>query len=282
MPTPVPICTLELSLNPRCLLDALEGKLNPLLTNVEKAGTIEQCQTMTTHDEREVAFGLDFGTSSVKVVIGDMALDKAFAVPFCEADGLGAYLLPTRLYQTGNVFSLVSGEVVHRDLKLSFVAQPDNRPNQIRIIAFLALVIARARGWLFTKHLATYKSTKILWKLNVGLPAANSLETEVASQLRRLVHVAWRFAATPQALTEQIIGTALDTVVDLDDPTSSVEIAVVPEIAAQICGFVVSNSFDKKAANNYLMVDVGAGTVDSSLFHVKPAKGIPLHTSPSR
>ena len=54
---------------------------------------------------------------------------------------------------------------------------------------------------------------------------------------------------------------------------SSLDVAVVPEIAAQIYGFVVSNSFDKKAANNYLMVDVGAGTVDSSLFHVKPGRG---------
>ena len=48
---------------------------------------------------------------------------------------------------------------------------------------------------------------------------------------------------------------------------------VVPEIAAQIYGFVVSQSFDRKAPNNYLMVDVGAGTIDSSLFHVKPARG---------
>jgi len=272
MPAPIPTCTLEFSPHPRCRLNALEGKRYDLLANVEKAGGAEQCQTTTINDEREVAFGLDFGTSSVKVVIGDMAV-KAFAVPFCQADGLGAYLLPTRLYQTNDAFSLVSGEVIHRDLKLYFVAQPDNRLNQIRIVAFLALVIARARGWLFTKHLATYKNTKIVWKLSVGLPAASSLETELASQLRRLVYVAWRFAATPQALTEEIIGTALDAFVGSNDPTSSVEVAVVPEIAAQIYGFVVSNSFDKRAVNNYLMVDVGAGTVDSSLFHVKPAKG---------
>lgn len=272
-PTPAPICTLEFSPHPRCRLDALEGKPNPLLTNVEKAGAVEQCRTTTTHDEREVAFGLDFGTSSVKVVIGDMALDKAFAVPFCKADGLGAFLLPTRVYQTGDVFSLIAGDVVHRDLKLSFMAQPDNRDNQIRIVAFLALVIARARGWLFTKHLLTYKNTNILWKLSVGLPTANSLEIEIAGCLRRLIYVAWQFAATPQNLTEQSINEVLNKLNDADNETSSLDVAVVPEIAAQIYGFVVSNSFDKKAANIYLMVDVGAGTVDSSLFKVKPGKG---------
>ena len=60
---------------------------------------------------------------------------------------------------------------------------------------------------------------------------------------------------------------------DEDDP----EIRVIPEIAAQIYGFVVSSSFDKKAANRYLMVDVGAGTVDASLFKVFPGRGGQWH-----
>jgi hypothetical protein len=50
----------------------------------------------------------------------------------------------------------------------------------------------------------------------------------------------------------------------------SPEVSVVPELAAQIYGFVKSRQFDPRAKNFYLFVDVGAGTVDVSLFRVKP------------
>jgi hypothetical protein len=58
-----------------------------------------------------------------------------------------------------------------------------------------------------------------------------------------------------------------------DETGAGVEVTVVPEIAAQIYGFVASNSFDRQAPNIYLMADVGSGTVDSSLFRVKQGKG---------
>lgn len=260
---------LDFSASPRFKLGATEERSNALLPGVEASGATEQCRSAQTQDTREVALGLDFGTSSVKVVIGDMALDKAFAVPFCVAEGLDAYLLPTRLFQTKGQYSLTDGDIAYRDLKLAFIAEPDNLDHQIRIVAFLALVIARARGWLFTQQLAAYKHTEIVWKIAVGLPAASSFEAAVAQRLHRLVSLAWRFAATPNNLSDDLIRDALNGANDV----AQIEVAVVPEIAAQIYGFVVSTSFDKGAANVYLMVDVGAGTVDSSLFHVKPGRG---------
>lgn len=266
---PSPSVRLDFSANSRFKFGSIGEMSNSLLPGVQAAGAAEQCRSGKVQDTREVAFGLDFGTSSVKVVIGDMALDKAFAVPFCVAEGLDAYLLPTRVFQTKGQYSLIGGDIAHRDLKLAFVAEPNNREYQIRIVAFLALVIARARGWLFTQQLAAYKNTEIVWKISVGLPAASSFETAVASHLHGLVSLAWRFAATPENLNEDLIREALNA----GDGVGLIDVAVVPEIAAQIYGFVVSNSFDKGAANIYLMVDVGAGTVDSSLFHVKPGKG---------
>lgn len=266
---PIPPVKLDFSANPKLKLVASTGRSKALLSGVETLGTAEQCRSGKTQDAREVTFGLDFGTSSVKVVIGDMALDKAFAVPFRMAKGLDAYLLPTRLFQTIGQYSLIDGEVAHRDLKLAFVADPNNLDHQIRIVAFLALVIARARGWLFGQHFSAYKHTEIVWKVAIGLPAASSFDSAVAQQLHRLTSLAWHFAATPNSLNDGVIRRALTGV----DDVAQIEISVVPEIAAQIYGFVVSTSFDKRATNIYLMVDVGAGTVDSSLFHVKPGRG---------
>ncbi len=268
---PEPDCILKFGPNARYSLKSeAESKL-ALLSKVEAIGVAEQCHSGVVREQRELVMGLDFGTSSVKVVIGDAALDKSFLVPFLDGTGLGSYLLPSRLYESKQEFSLEQRDVCHRDLKLAFIANSSDTENQIRVVAFLAAVIVRARGWLFSEHRGAYKNTEIIWKVSVGLPAANSMSSDLAAKLKRLASIAWQCAAIPNSLTRTNIAHFLGANPIGDSGT--VEIEVVPEIAAQIFGFVVSNSFDKKAANIYLMVDVGAGTVDSSLFRVKPAKG---------
>lgn len=52
---------------------------------------VSQCSGVRRDDEREIVIGLDFGTSSVKVVIGDYALSQSFAVPFVSGSGLTRY-----------------------------------------------------------------------------------------------------------------------------------------------------------------------------------------------
>lgn len=269
----VPAVNVSASKDAACLLGRRDSTAVPLLSKLETAGRATQTHTGKLDDEREVVLGLDFGTSCVKVVIGDPALGKAFAVPFCKAEGIGKFLLPSRLCQTGRVFSLEAGTHVYRDIKLSLLASPDDPTLQQRAVAFLALVIRRARGWLLTEHAVTYKCTGIVWKLAVGLPAAQHHQTPLSTLFERLGIAAWAVASSPTEVTDTAIQALLGVGGALDEPAASVEVTVVPEIAAQIYGFVASNSFDKQAPNIYLMADVGSGTVDSSLFHVKQGKG---------
>ncbi len=268
-----PVMTVEISNHAACEVGLRDSKPASLLSNVETAGRATQIQVGKRADEREVVIGLDFGTSCVKVVIGDSALGKAFAVPFCNAEGIARYLLPSRLCQTGKVFSLEDGTHTYRDLKLSLLASPEEPILQQRWVAFLALVIRRARGWLLTEHNATYKRTTIAWKLAVGLPTAQHHQSPLSELFERLSDAAWLVAGEPADITDTAIETVLAIEAKGDETEAGVEVTVVPEIAAQIYGFVASNSFDKKAPNIYLMADVGSGTVDSSLFHVKQGKG---------
>src|SRR6185295_4255611 len=92
------------------------------------------------------------------------------------------------------VFSLDTGTDAYQDLKLSLLANPDDPVLQERVIAFLALVIRRARGWLFAEHAASYKHTSIVWKLAIGLPAAQHLETALSRLFERLSLAAWLVA----------------------------------------------------------------------------------------
>lgn len=239
-----------------------------------------QCHGPVFRDEREIALGLDFGTSSVKVVIGDSALGAAFAVPFTAEDGIGRYLLPCCVYETHGIFSLRQGQRDYRDLKLSLIANPTDFAFQNPVIAFLASVIRYARAWLFREHADKYRNTRIFWGLKIGLPVAYHLDQSLSHIFAKIAQIAWLVANTPGEITTSVIDStrrcddeATNSVSSQQTAHDEVQIDVIPEIAAQIYGFVKSNKFDRYDKNLYLMVDVGAGTVDSSLFQVKPGKG---------
>lgn len=250
-----------------------------VLDAYEELGRSSQCCRETADDEHLIAMGVDFGTSSIKVVIGDPALGKAFAVPFTTASDVARYLLPTRLHESAGRFSLCEGEETHRDLKLALIANPGDLVLRERVSAMLALVIRQARGWLFETHADVFARTRLLWKLSIGLPVAQHLDDELTQAFNDVAHVAWLAACMPRDIARATIAAARDrkheiaAAPDLMSEDEDVEISIVPEIAAQIYGFVNSSRFNRKEQNIYLMVDVGAGSVDSSLFHVKPARG---------
>jgi hypothetical protein len=223
--------------------------------------------------------GLDFGTSCAKVIIGDNAIQKAFAVQFRNAAGLQGYLLPCRLFQESSRYSLAPIGDPLADLKLSLLSDPNNSIYQHRVVAFLGLVIRRARAWFLEAHKSVYMSENIIWRISLGLPSANHLKAEQKGIFETLAMSAWIVAGnSSQEICDSRIAAALQRSKELANGSlpkehEDVVISVVPEIAAQIYGYVASEKFDKKAPNNFLIVDIGAGTVDASLFHVAPTKG---------
>jgi hypothetical protein len=269
----------EITGKPRSRLDGSDKGSRKLRRLRTAEGSGVQCPGRSKTDEHEVTIGLDFGTSATKVVIGDSSLSKSFAVPFCAAGGVAIYLLPTRVHECEKstllsgrqqFFSLDQGAVVHRDLKLGWLANPDSQEHRERVVAFLALVLKHARGWLFHQHESVFKPVNIAWRVAVGLPAASALNNRLADELKKLVFQAWAVSCVKGETDRDTIRRAA---VDPRVFEADVQVDVVPEIAAQIFGFVTSHSFDKKAPNRYLLVDIGAGTVDSSLFRVKPGRG---------
>ena len=271
----IPAVIVPLTVSPlaHMLLTAGADKAIALAPQMELAGRKTQALVGKAQAQHEIALGVDFGTSSVKVVIGDSALGKSFVVPFGDHEGIEKYLLPSRLFQAGVQFSLSAGSECHRDLKLAFLAAPQDQNNQVRIVAFLALVIQRARAWLLTRHAQTYRHTQLFWKLNVGLPAAHYQDSTLFEPFAQLCTVAWAMAGRTGPVDEPTIVGLLQQPPAHTASDQDAEVMVVPEIAAQIYGFVVSTSFDRNAQNIFLMADIGAGTVDASLFHVFPARG---------
>ncbi|WP_124082658.1 hypothetical protein [Pseudomonas aeruginosa] len=133
------------------------------------------------------------------------------------------------------------------------------------------------RGWLLSTHGETY-SGAIIWDLAIGLPVA-SRRDEKTVRLYQLVSTAAWIASTERQLTPETIGLALKRAealcsgAEAECDSEDIEVRVEPEIAAQIYGFVSSGAYDPHASNIYLMVDVGAGTLDASVFRVERKRG---------
>lgn len=271
--------SLEVDSNARLTFRTDVHTSHPLLKDHGILGDRAQCFGTQIHEARQIVLGLDFGTSSVKVVIGDSALGKAFAVPFTEGSGIDAYLLPSCLYETGDKFSLVGGDTVYRDLKLSLLADLTDRKRRDNAAAFLALVIRHARGWLLGTHTAIYCNTKIVWKLVIGLPEGRHSDSRLYRAFKAIAYIAWLAANMEGGISQPHIQAArarhraISMNPEQVQPDEDIDVEAVSELAAQIYGFAKSDQFDVKASNIFLMVDVGAGTVDSSLFHLKQARG---------
>lgn len=239
----------------------------------DELGMRTQCSTEQVFSSAcELTIGFDFGTSNSKVAIGDRQLGKSYAVPFREGSSIQRYLMPARLFSTRGVYSLVQGSRDYRDLKLSLLADPENEECQIRVVAYIALVIRHVRAWLYTEYADVYRNKEIFWSLQIGLPFAYKQDTVCASLFDRLALAAWRAAGKGGVSTRGVrsILEELDPENLLDDDP---EVNVTPEIAAQIYGFVVSDSFDARDKNIFMMADIGAGSLDSAIFHVRQEKG---------
>lgn len=218
---------------------------------------------------RQLVMGIDFGTSSTKVVLGDRGLKSAYAVPFTEMAGVSAYLLPTHLCETNGVYEISSRGIVHNDLKLAMLSEPSNAVFCSRVCAYLALVIRAVRSWIFINLREQYIAADLVWSLAIGQPADQATSLESKDLFRRIGAIAWHLAGLDDEITaEHCLGTWKTLELNSIDP-DDIEVLVMPELAAQIYGFVSSVSFDPKHPNIYLLVDVGAGTVDASVFKVE-------------
>ena len=252
------------------LIPELDG-IRPSLTDAED-------------DPAEIYIGLDFGTSSTKVILQDSHRLVPYAVPFAQIGSGNPYLFPSRVYLSGSVYSLdrpaakgVPQETI-RDLKITLLRRPEQVEYMIHATAFLALIIRHARGWLFTAHGDTYQSSQIEWGLNLGLPAEKSEDARLNKRFKAIAVAAINLAARPETITKQLAGRCLVDATrafagknfnELDLTVHPDMVGIFPEIAAQVVGFVESESWDGESRPYITLIDIGAGTVDASFFSVE-------------
>lgn len=231
----------------------------------DNAGIDEQVaeETRTTN---EVVIGLDFGTAYTKVVIGDQAQNTAYAVPFSsQMAGINAYLLPCKVWIDDGCYSLTERGIARQRLKLNLLGAAEDSEAYFDAVAYLALVIRHSRGWLFAQYHDIYKTIEVVWSLSLGLPAADYNARGVVKKFKHVAEKAWRIASSPH---NKITVELIKSICTNSNSEVDCEFDIIPELSAQIFGFLKSTRFDPNGKNLFFIIDIGAGTVDSSIFHV--------------
>ena len=138
-------------------------------------------------------------------------------------------------------------------------------------VAYLAFVIRYVRGWLLLNQPNLLRGRRPVWFVNLGMPTVSYDDHKVAEPYRRIGAAALQLAKVDNPITVEA------TQLFLDDPEivkagASVEaaealgVAVFPEAAAEMTGFAKST---RNAPGLYLLVDVGAMTLDACMFRLK-------------
>ena len=225
---------------------------------------------------QQLVMGFDFGTAFTKVVIGETRTH--FAVPFAEfTGGTNPYLLQSRYYAADDGTCALGGgegrEIT--DLKMRILDNHCSASDEVELTAFMALVMRYARNWLLAEHADLYSDKTIDWLINVGLPTGSYDIDELSQLYRHMTRAAWATSNTKGPITLAMVEDWLVRL-QIEDDSAAQEtiddeaIGLFPEFVAQITGYVRS---PLRQEDLHMLVDVGAGTVDISIFNVMEKDG---------
>lgn len=227
--------------------------------------------TSATGLRKQLVIGLDFGTAFTKVVVGEERL--RIAIPL---QGIGEkqqdYLLPTVFWAAQNgACSLDPGSgVAHEDLKMSLIEGNFSTDVLFDTTVYLALVLRRVRAYLFVHKKGIYGNSHIDWLLNVGLPTDSFHSEKLNEAYKSIVGAAWLVSAQPGDIYRAQVVKILEKKKRYESADSlntlhPESISLFPEFVAQVTGYVRS---PMRQSDLHLLVDVGAGTLDVTIFNV--------------
>jgi hypothetical protein len=218
----------------------------------------------------DVYIGLDFGTSSSKIVIQTPTLAGGRAVPIPFGDvghSSSEYLLPTILFHhVDGRFGLsdADGAQVIENLKVRLMEPSPPLEVVNHAVAYLALAIRAARQWFIQTQRKEIGVRNLRWHLNVGIPSPGYGDQQMSEGFRTAAELAWVVSTGKGPVTEKLIEQAWQS------PEPEIEVELVPEVAAEVVGYARST---KRRPGLHMMVDVGATTLDVCGFILHEVEG---------
>jgi hypothetical protein len=178
----------------------------------------------------------------------------------------------------GGIFNLEGHGTEFRGLKENLmrisVVDPGRTEEKLKAlmphtIAYLALLLREARAWFMEEHETDYSGRKILWRVNVGLPASRFDQPHMPMFYRWLVRRAWYLSTLNSPISASLAAKVWAKDRLNDDGTDAVlhpdVIAAFPEVVAAVQGYAKS---PERREGIHLLVDVGASTLDVTCFRL--------------
>jgi len=168
------------------------------------------------------------------------------------------------------------------DMKMKLLDGTAEHQDLVRIVAFMALILRHTRLWLFKNQWTTYAGQYLDWFVNVGVPTDSYHHEALVKTYHNIVMVAWALSVTPDLVSIHAANELFSCVPNgryvLPEKFASLRERLIheeafglfPEFVAQIAGYVRSSL---RKPDLHLIVDVGAGTVDISIFNVYESEG---------
>ena len=243
----------------------------------------------------DIVVGVDFGTSSTKVVIHAPyhTGNPAFAIPFGDlAHESLDYLLPTRLFVGKDgccSLTAVSEASLLTDIKLGLMKDPlhsiesasgpscDASASTVAV-AYLALVLRHARRWFIANKRDIFGEFPLNWSFNLGLPAAIDDDLALREAFHASGKAAWLVSVRPGPITTSA---AQDAFSDVTCARYVIDcnFDVIPEVIAEVKGYAESRF---RNPGLHLLVDIGASTLDVCSFNLREIEGdkpLPIFTA---
>ena len=243
-------------------------------------------QVRQSRERREIAIGLDVGTSCTKVVIRDVDTGDSFAVPLGDlAAAESSYLLPSIVGLAKNgVFRHSTSGHCFRDFKTSFVNQGDEmqevaegypKVSMLEVFtAYVAIVLCMTRDWFLKEFGTRYADYRLIWHVNIGMPT-NALQGHTLTKAFRIAAFAgWltslKFSEPSLGEVRLALETAIAIIHDGEEATDIERsdthpelVGAFPEVVAEVKGYAAS---DLRRPGLHFMIDVGAETLDLATF----------------
>ena len=225
-------------------------------------------------DSLDLVIGLDFGTSSTKVVVRSPSLGRgrALVVKWPEEHGTDGrrssrdrrrWFLPTALRFVDGECRFVADwrAAGGDDLKFRLVDDPCDLEARARAAAYLGLALRAAREYVLETQGSVYGSYRLRWALHLGMPSGGYGDHEMREAFLAVARGAWALSlsargSTLEAARQAVQGHGAAGGGEFDEDAPVIE--VVPEIVALV-GYAQSR---RRREGLHVIVDTGASTMD--------------------
>lgn len=248
------------------------------------SGLLKEFVTM-----HSLTLGLDFGSSTTKVVIRDnVRAEFPWVVPF-EDD---SYMLETRLFLDHDVFNVLAEGKEILNIKKAIVNNDDNCIEYVT--AYLTFVFRRTLHWFFYAEEETsniygrieqdphsirfyncecplksqfVKLADIEWTIHVGMPNERTAwDSLLEERLRLAARSAWILACLNVPVKYEYVKRVLqETTKDPHWSFDSFYVKAFPEIVAQLKEYISESSGHEGIV---CVIDIGALTLDIAVLNI--------------